>query len=364
MAMLDIDVERRLGAFHLRAAFAGGAGVTALFGRSGAGKSTLINIIAGLVRPDRGRIAVNGQVLFDGESGVNMSTHKRRIGYIFQDGRLMPHLNVKQNLLFGRFFTSAHERYVEWRQVIELLDLEHLLARRSGKLSGGEKQRVAIGRALLASPRLLLMDEPLASLDSNRKSEILYYIERLRDETKIPIVYVSHAIEEVTRLANTIVVMADGKAIAAGPVEEVMGRLDLYPHTGRYEAGAVIDARVVAHDASFDLTTLAFAGGELFAPGLDALIGERVRVRVRARDVSIALTRPTDSSILNILPGVLTEIRLGEGPIADLRIAVGETLVVARITQRSLHTLALRDGQQVYALVKAISLDRHSVGFS
>ncbi len=364
MAMLEIDVEHRLGAFHLRAAFASGGGVTALFGRSGAGKSTLINIIAGLVRPDRGRVAVNGEMLVDGERRLNLPAHKRRIGYIFQEGRLLPHLSVKQNLLFGHFFTAAHERYVEWPQVIELLDLKHLLARRPGKLSGGEKQRVAIGRALLASPRLLLMDEPLASLDSNRKSEILYYIERLRDDVQIPIVYVSHAMEEVTRLANTVVVMAEGKTIAVGSVEEVMGRLDLHPYTGRFDAGAVIKAQIVAHDARFDLTTLSFAGGELLAPGLDALIGERVRVRIRARDVSIALRRPEETSLLNVLPGIVLEIRHEEGAIAELRIAIGPTALVARITVRSLHELQLEKGQRIYAMIKAVSLDRHSVGFA
>jgi len=191
---LSIDIERQLGNFQLRAKFDSAAGITALFGRSGSGKSTLVNVIAGLLRPDRGRVEINGELLFDSESGVDIPTSKRRIGYVFQEGRLFPHLTVRQNLVYGRFFTPAHERYVGLDQVIELLGLEHLLERWPAALSGGEKQRVAIGRALLASPRVLLMDEPLASLDTHRKGEILQYIESLHSEVKIPIVYVSHAI--------------------------------------------------------------------------------------------------------------------------------------------------------------------------
>ncbi|MGH8756524.1 MAG: molybdenum ABC transporter ATP-binding protein, partial [Burkholderiales bacterium] len=249
-------------------------------------------------------------------------------------------------------------------QVIELLGLEHLLERRPGALSGGEKQRVAIGRALLASPRVLLMDEPLASLDIHRKGEILQYIESLHSEVKIPIVYVSHAIEEVVRLAETMVLLSEGKVLAAGKLEDIMSRLDLRPMVGRYEAGAVIDTRVTAYDERYELTTLSFSGGELSVANLDALVGERVRVRIRARDVALALHPPAGVSMLNVLRGRLIEISREEGPVADVRVQVGDACLVARLTRRSIHQLGLEAGQEVYALIKTIALDRHSFGFA
>jgi molybdate transport system ATP-binding protein len=223
---------------------------------------------------------------------------------------------------------------------------------------------VAIGRALLAQPRLLLMDEPLASLDVLRQSEVLRYIEQLRDDLHIPIVYVSHAVGEITRLADTVVLLADGKALAYGPVDEVMGRIDLRPHTGRYESGSVLETVVAAHDLSYGLTTLRFDGGELIVPNVEALVGERVRVRVRSRDVSLALARPPGLSVLNVLPATLVAITPEEGPIVDVQLRVGKLPLTARITRRSVHELALSEGQQVYALVKAVSLDRRSVGYA
>ncbi|MGH8743727.1 MAG: molybdenum ABC transporter ATP-binding protein [Burkholderiales bacterium] len=361
---LQIDVELHRGRFHLQAAFGCGSGVTALYGRSGSGKTTLINAIAGIVRPERGRIVVNGQVLFDDEQNINLATPKRRVGYVFQEGRLFPHLSVRHNLSYGQRLKPAGERYVEFNHLVELLGLENLLERRPAALSGGEKQRVAIGRALLASPRILLMDEPLASLDIQRKTEILQYIELLHLEVRIPIVYVTHAMEEVVRLADTLVLMSEGKSIAAGGVEDLMNRLDLWPLTGRYETGAVIETVVSRHDPEFDLTTLRFNGGELFVANMDALIGEKVRVRVRARDVSIALQPPAEVSILNILHGRLMEIAQREGPIVDVRIDIGGTPIIARVTQRSVRQLRLEAGQEVYAMIKAISLDRHSFGFA
>jgi molybdate transport system ATP-binding protein len=360
---LLVDVERKLGDFRLRASFTADVGVTALFGRSGAGKSSLVNVIAGLLKPDRGRVEVEGRVLFDRELRIDVPTARRRIGYVFQEGRLFPHFSVHQNLLYGRFFKGANERYLQFDQVVELLGLAHLLERRPAALSGGEKQRVAIGRALLASPQVLLLDEPLASLDEHRKGEILQYIERLRDEVRIPIVYVSHAIEEVVRLANTMVLMSEGVVRAVGSPEEIMGRLDLRPMSGRYEFGAVIETRVASYDDKYDLSTLKFRGGELLVSNVSALIGEPVRVRIRARDVSLALAPPAGISILNVLPGRITEISSDQGPVADVRIQVGEATLLARITRRSLDQLKLETGMQAYAMVKAVSLDRHSVGF-
>ncbi len=361
---IEADIALKRGTFALDAKFESDAGVTVLFGRSGSGKTTLLNAIAGLVRPDRGRVSIGGEVFYDSKDGTWVPVQDRRIGYVFQEGRLLPHLSVRQNLGYGRFFTPAAERYVEFDRVVALLDLGDLLHRRPHRLSGGEKQRVAIGRALLSSPRVLLMDEPLASLDAARKSEILHYVERLRDEVRIPIVYVSHAIEEVTRLADTLVLVSDGKVTGVGGVQELASRLDLRTQIGRFEGGAVIDAKVVGQDLATGLARLGFDGGELLTPDLDALVGEPVRVRIRARDVSIALEAPRAISVLNVLPGVVAEIGQDGASSADVRIAMGATSIIARVTRHSVQALRLAPGVPVFALVKAVSLDRHSVGFA
>ena len=335
-----------------------------MFGKSGAGKTTLVNVIAGLVRPDEGRVLVNGRVLLDTARRVWVPAQRRRVGYVFQEGRLFPHLTVRQNLLYGRFFTAAEDRYAVLDQVISLLDIAPLLERRPTALSGGEKQRVAIGRALLASPRILLLDEPLASLDAGRKSEILFYVERLRDELRIPMVYVTHEIEEIVRLAERMVLMSDGRSVACGPVPEIMARLDLRPMTGRFEGGAVLDTVVAAHDLDYGITTLTFPGGELQCTGVDALPGERVRVRVRARDVSISLERPAGISVRNVLAGRIAEIGAQRGPEVDVRIEVGQVSLLARLTRRSAEDLGLVPGRPAYALVKSVAIDHRSVGYA
>jgi molybdate transport system ATP-binding protein len=362
--MIDVDIEQQLGAFELKVAFRAEAPIVGLFGRSGSGKTSVVNALAGISRPQRGHIVINGETLFDSTRGIDLPPDKRRLGYVFQDGLLFPHLDVESNLRYGLRRAPASVRVIDPAHVIQLLGLESLLHRLPDKLSGGEKQRVAIGRALLAQPRLLLMDEPLASLDVPRQSEVLRYIEQLRDDLHIPIVYVSHAVGEITRLADTVVLLADGKALAYGPVDEVMGRIDLRPHTGRYESGSVFETVVAAHDLSDGLTTLRFEGGELIVPNVEALVGERVRVRVRARDVSLALARPAGLSVLNVLSATLIAIATEEGSIVDVQLRVGQLPLVARITRRSVHELELREGQQVYALIKAVSLDRRSVGYA
>jgi molybdate transport system ATP-binding protein len=362
--MIDIDIEQQLGAFQLAVKFSVEAPIVGLFGRSGSGKTSVINAIAGIAKPLRGLIRVNDAVLFDAAQRIDLAPEDRRVGYVFQDALLFPHLDVESNLLYGQRLRSPKERFIEEARVIELLGLGALLRRKSKALSGGEKQRVAIGRALLAQPRILLMDEPLASLDVPRKTEILDYIERLRDELNIPIVYVSHSVTEITRLADTVVLLSDGKCLAVGDVDEVMGRLDLKPATGRYEAGSVLDTRVTAHDAQDQLTTLAFDGGELIVPHLDASIGERVRVRIRARDVSLSIRKPTEISILNVLPVFVAAIDEETGPIVDLELAVGSVTLVARITRRSFQQLGIRTGQELYALIKAVSFDQRSVGYA
>jgi molybdate transport system ATP-binding protein len=361
---VEIDVEKALGAFRLQGAFASDAAITALFGRSGCGKSTLLNLVAGLLRPERGRIAVGDRVLFDSAAGIDVPAEKRRVGYVFQDGLLLPHLSVRQNLLYGRLFTPPAERWAELDRIVALLDLAPLLERRPQRLSGGEKQRVAIGRALLASPRLLLLDEPLASLDAARRGEILYYIERLRDEVSVPIVYVSHEIEEVVRLAGHMVLLSEGEVAASGRVHDLMSRMELRGLIGRYEGGAVIEARVVAQDLQTGLARLAFAGGELLVPDVNALVGEPLRVRIRARDVSIAIEQPRGVSLLNCLPGRVVQIGAEPGASVDVRLDVSGTPLLARITRHSAERLGLAPGKDVWAMVKAVSLDRPSVGYA
>jgi molybdate transport system ATP-binding protein len=362
--MIGIDIEQRLGAFHLAVKFSADAPIVGLFGRSGSGKTSVVNAIAGISRPLRGSIRINDAVLFDAAQRIDLLPEERRIGYVFQDALLFPHMDVESNLLYGQHLRSPKDRFIGEARVVELLGLGALLHRKPRTLSGGEKQRVAIGRALLAQPRILLMDEPLAALDVPRKTEILDYIERLRDELDIPIVYVSHSVAEISRLADTVVVLSDGKCLAAGDLDEVMGRLDLKPATGRYEAGSILDTRVAAHDSEDQLTTLAFDGGELFVPHIDARIGDRVRVRIRARDVSLSIGKPTAISILNVLPAFVTSIDEETGPIVDLGLAVGSATLVARITRRSFQQLGIHNGQELYALVKAVSFDQRSVGYA
>jgi molybdate transport system ATP-binding protein len=358
--MLSVAVTHRLGSFTLDAAFESGGGLTALFGRSGAGKTSLINAIAGLYRPNAGRIAVDDAVLTDTASGIFVPAHRRRVGYVFQEGRLFPHLSVRQNLLYGRWFAPKVAGGADLDQIVELLGIGNLLARRPANLSGGEKQRVAIGRALLARPRLLVMDEPLASLDEGRRAEILPYIERLRDEMRVPIVYVSHSIAEVARLATTLVVLSEGKVAAIGPTAQIMGRIDLFPLTGRAEAGAILATRVAGHDDKFGLTVLRAAAGELRVPHLDLPIGATLRVRIRARDVMIALESPTGLSALNVLPGIIAEIAGGDGPFVQMRLDCAGEALVARLTRRSVETLGLVPGKQVHAVIKSIAFDHHA----
>ncbi len=355
---LALDIKHRQGHFSLDAAFETQGGLTALFGRSGSGKTSIVNIIAGLIRPDAGRVSVGGIDLLDTARGLFVPRHKRRVGYVFQEGRLFPHLTVRQNLLYGRWFAPSGERRDgDLDRVVDLLGIAALLPRRPGRLSGGEKQRVAIGRALLADPRILLMDEPLASLDDARKAEIYPYIERLRDEARIPIVYVSHSVAEVARLASTVVLLADGKVAAAGPTAEVMQRLDLMPHTQREDAGALIEATVIGHDERFGLTELASRAGTWRLSRFDAPAGSRIRLLVRARDVMLATSPPADISALNVLAGTVSGIALGDGT-ADIRIDCNGETLIARLTRYSVDRLALAPGKPVYALIKSVSLDR------
>lgn len=374
--MIEVAVRHPLGAFTLDAAFTTEGRLIALFGRSGAGKTSLVNVVAGLVRPEYGRIVVDGQTLLDTERGIDVPTHRRRIGYVFQEARLFPHLTVRRNLLYGRWFAPRGERSLRLAEIVDLLGIATLLERRPAHLSGGEAQRVAIGRALLAAPRLLLMDEPLAALDIERKNEIIPYIERLRDQAGVPIIYVSHGVGEVARLATTIVVMDEGKVVACGPAGDIMGRAALMPMMGRLEAGALIEATVAGHDPGDGLSRLACRGGEIIVPLVDRPVGAALRLRVRARDVMLATERPHGISALNVLVGRVVEIvQEKSGPGVDVRLDLGPTAatpptdtagpsqsLLARITRRSATELHLAPGRRVFAILKTIALDRGSYG--
>ncbi|MCX6543169.1 MAG: molybdenum ABC transporter ATP-binding protein [Acidobacteria bacterium] len=362
--MIAVAVRKQVGTFLLDVAFtAPASGITALFGRSGAGKTTIISLIAGITAPDAGRIAIADQVFYDAGSRVGLPPEQRRVGVVFQDSRLFPHLSVEGNLRYGLRRAHAAGSPVAFDAVVDVLGVGHLLARRPQTLSGGERQRVALGRAWLAQPRLLLMDEPLASLDAPRKAEILSYIERLRDEFRLPMIYVSHSLDEVIRLADHLLVVSDGRIAASGPLAEVVSRLDLQPLLGRFEAGAVIDCTVEAHDDHYLLTTLHFDTGHLRVPLVDRLVGTRVRVRLRARDIGIAISEPRDLSITNRLAGTITGFAVRDGVFVDVTIAIGATTIRALVSRESRDRLGLAVGQRVWALIKTVALDNRSLGF-
>lgn len=348
---LEIDVEHPVGRVTLAGAFRSEGRLTALFGRSGAGKTSLVNIIAGLVRPRRGRVAINGTVLVDTAAGIFVPAHRRRIGYVFQEGRLFPHLSVAGNLGYGRFFAPRAERRAATAEIVALLGLERLIAARPHELSGGERQRVAIGRALMAAPRLLLMDEPLAALDDARKQEILPYIERLRDEARVPIVYVSHAVGEVARLASTVVLITDGRIVAAGPPAEILGGLagDGGPRT-------LIEAVVAAREAD-GLAALDTPAGRILVPDPGLAVGARLRLVVEAADVMLALTPPAGLSALNVLPATVVGLDAPEGAAQTVRLDCGVALA-ARVTRRSAAALGLAPGLALHAVIKSLALDR------
>jgi molybdate transport system ATP-binding protein len=357
--MPQLDFRMKQGAFALDVKLdAATGGVLALFGRSGAGKTTIVRAIAGLVRPASGTIKIAGRTLFDAAAGIDVPTTQRRIGYVFQDARLFPHLRVAANLRYGQARAGRTSKGIEFDTVVELLGLRDLLSRHPFGLSGGERQRVAIGRALLAQPDILLLDEPLASLDAPRKAELLPYLEALHVRTNVPIVYVSHALDEVVRLADTLAIVDGGRIAACGPVSEVMSRLDLRPLVGRFEAGAAIDTTLLRHDAAYALSYLAFGGTEMAVPQIDAEPGAFVRVRIRARDVLLATKRPEGLSARNVLAGHIVDLIPETGAYAELAVIVGGQRLVARITRAALDALDLALGSPVFAVVKAVAVER------
>jgi len=360
--MIDVDLKRHLGAFDLEIAFSNDQGITALFGRSGSGKSLTINMIAGLSKPDAGRIILDDHVIVDVEKKIFLPPYKRRIGLVFQDSHLFPHFTVQQNLMFGRWFSPKGARAIDFDQVIETLGIGHLLKRRPARLSGGERQRVAIGRALLSCPKLLLFDEPFAALDLQRRLEILPLIERLRDEFHIPIVYVSHAMEEVVRLAARVVVLQNGRVKAIGDPAEVFGPAAIQAADSRFERSTVVPMQVGDGDPAYGLTELLHPSGSIWLTGQSAEKGEIVRVLVRATDVTLAVGRPQTLSVRSVLEGQIDAIET-EGPHASVEVALnGGGRLYAMATRRALHDLGLKQGDPVFCLIKSVALDERAVG--
>lgn len=359
---LSVSVTQRLGGFALDVAFeAPSPGVVALFGPSGSGKSSIVRAIAGLSRAEAGRISVNGTVFLDTRAGTALVPEKRRVGLVFQDARLFPHMSVETNLRYGLRRAPEAERRIGFDAVVAMLGIGHLLARRPHTLSGGERQRVAVGRALLAQPRLLLMDEPLASLDASRKAEVLPFLERLRDEIRLPILYVSHDWAEVARLADTLVLLEQGRVVAAGPVGDLAANPSL-PLAAREDAGAVLDATVADHLDARGLTALDASGTTLLAARLPHAKGQRVRLRISAREVALATEAPRMISMHNVLDGAVASI--GPGPASGtalVALRVGAVALLSQVTEDAVARLGLGPGRPVFVLVKSVAVMRPGV---
>jgi molybdate transport system ATP-binding protein len=363
--MIRFSAALALGAFTLDASFESDERVLALFGRSGAGKSVTIALIAGLLRPDRGRIVIEERVLVDTDAKIFVPKHARRIGVVHQDARLFPHLTVRQNLMFGRWFAGrdASTMPIALGPVIETLGIRHLLARRPGLLSGGERQRVAIGRALLSSPRLLLMDEPLAALDDERKQEIMSLIERLRDEFKVPIIYVSHAVEEVARLASQVIVLSAGRVVAAGSVEAAFVTSRVHAGESRFERFSVLTGRIAGMQPAYGLTEIAHPGGAIWLAGSFGPVGREVRLMVRATDVTLATVPPHHLSVRTVLAGTVAAIERENGALAAVTIELhGRGRLLAMATRMAIDDLDLKPGAPVFALIKTVALDERGAG--
>jgi molybdate transport system ATP-binding protein len=356
---ISIALRHRFGSFALDAEFTvDKPGITALFGPSGAGKSTIANAIAGLFRPAEGHIAINERVVFDSRSGLFVPPRARRIGYVFQDARLFPHMTVENNLRFGWRRAAEPASGTDFAHIVELLGLNDFLARRPEKLSGGERSRVALGRALLSSPSLLILDEPLAALDAQRKAEILPWFERLRDEALLPMIYVTHAYEEVARLADTLVLLHDGRVVAKGATFDLLPDLEFAALSGTAPVGAVFSAIVSAHRESEGLTELLFDGGVLIVPRLNERIGAHLRVRLRAEDVMLARVAPDAISANNVLAASVSAARIADSSHADVQVLCGATKIVARITRASLARLDIKPGMPLFAIIKSVIVEQ------
>jgi len=362
--MLSVDVSLARGGFLLEARFESPTpGVTALFGASGTGKTTLVHALAGLMRPARGRIALERREWFDAAHGIDVPAERRRIGCVFQDARLFPHLDVAGNLDYGARRAPDVGRFAVRAEVIELLGLGALLGRRAHQLSGGERQRVALGRALLSQPALLLLDEPLAAVDVARREEVLPYLETLRDRYEIPMLYVSHQFDEVLRLANYVVLLAKGQVAAAGTPAELAGDARLAAVIGADAVGAVLEAQVQSVDGTTGLASVPIGRAHLRLALPGASPGTRLRLNILARDVILATASPQGLSVRNALPGQLIALA-DEGPDSVLAtVETGGVRLLARVTRAAVTELRLRPGEPVWALVKAASLRGHAFGW-
>ncbi len=351
---LSVDIAVRVGDFDLETCFESTGRVTSLFGRSGAGKTTALSAIAGLVRPHRGRIAIDGEVLFDRDARISVPVHRRRIGFVFQEARLFPHRTVHGNLIYGRR-RARGRRWADYDEVVDLLGIRDLAPRRTAGLSGGEAQRVAIARALLASPRLLLLDEPLAAVDVARRNEILPYLETIRDRLNIPIVHVSHSADEVMRLADDVVLIDGGRSVASGPLNDIFAHPDVLHLTAQLDAGTTLEAKVIERDAS-GLCHLGHPAGTLVVHDPALTVGATVRIRIRARDVAIGVGETDGLSIRNRLAARITAIDEAQPPFVDVRLDCAGDALVARITAEAARALDIEVGREVTALVKTAAI--------
>jgi molybdate transport system ATP-binding protein len=353
-----VSLKHDFGSFALDVAFeARDACVTALFGPSGAGKTSVVNAIAGLIRPKEGRIVIGDRVVLDTAAGIFVPPRLRRTGYVFQDARLFPHLTVEENLLFGWKRAARRAGPQAMDEVWAMLGLDHIKARYPRALSGGEKSRVALGRALLASPEILLLDEPLAALDTARRNEILPYLERLRDEARLPMIFVSHAFDEVARLAHEIVVLRNGRVVKQDSVFAMATAEDARGLFGAAPLGALLDAVVETRHDSEGLCTLSFGGGRLRISNFAHEAGTKVRVRVRAEDIMLAAEEPHGLSANNILPATVVAIHDADSANADVQLSCGGTPMMARITRASVQRLGLAANQTVFAIIKSVTVD-------
>jgi molybdate transport system ATP-binding protein len=360
--MFSVAVKKRRGDFELNAQFESPTpGVVALFGRSGCGKSTLVHVIAGLLDADAGKIVLGDSLLLDTAARINVPAEGRRIGVVFQDPRLFPHMSVAANLHYGRK-RAAPPFFVTLDAVADLLGIGHLMDRRTHQLSGGERQRVAIGRALLSQPQVLLLDEPLASLDAARRSEVLPYLESLRDQLAIPMAYVSHDFDEVLRLATHLVLMDAGRTIAQGELTAMSLNADLRAIIGPEAVGAIVEGTVLGPDSSSGLTRVRVGRGELKVEPLQAAVGAKLRVQLLARDLIVATSAPRDLSVRNVIEGVVSQIAADSGGSDLISIDIGGVIIMARITGAATRELSLLAGRPVWALVKSVSLRGHVSG--